>query len=1018
MKRIFVLLMALMMLVSCLPAIADTAAPDPATCSHKWLIDPSGEQTCTTGCRAFRYCTVCYIREETTLPPLGHDWGEWKTNNATCTKDGEKERTCRRCGLTEKEKLPALGHDWGEWKTTTPAACTKDGEKERACKRCGLTEKEKLPKLGHDYGPWEVTLEPTCTGKGVKLTKCRRCGQPWDEDVAPLGHEMGEWYRVKDPTPEAPGLEQRDCIRGDLSEYRDVPYEGPDEIPLITPETVYPDPVPPTPVPGIIDMPPPDAPSMGMNKLTLTGSIGLPDPMPAAGINLPFNLTITNAGDFPLHSLKVYVTGQDGSGDKFLFGLDNTLFYEEPASSIMDPSAAVNTSYSIYVSEHYLDDMPSLYSFTFVATAVTPDGQPVTSNEWTYCPDVYEMNEPFLITEEYSPAYAAPVLGAVVPVTVRITNTSDFDLSIIGLDNTDLNGFIDNPWYLFFGVTVDGVNTDQVHPGESFTHTFEYVITQDDLDAGMIIRQVWGNGRVWVEYAGQMYCVPAAHSNDPIIVVPLCESMLTVVKAETSTPTYPMGYTLGEQVTYAVVVTNHSTVEMKNVEVHDPLSGLPNNGHLGTVSIQPGQSESLSFTYTVDEMDVQTGSVANQAFAVLGNDTAYSNIVTVMVLDGLPEPTVEKFEVSQPANHEYYQLGEKIDYVIRVSNNSWYVFHTVYVSDWLNDEMPVLLDMIERLFPGDVHEYSYSHVVTEADVDRGYVENFATADWAYNDEFNFQVGIVDSNVVISPTNKVVPPTPPTTFDPDPKDGYRPCTLTLEDVCDEGAMYDQYICVEHQPYAVKAAAATPAEARAIWNEALEEMYSKAYDAASNAEVRMALLGEKTTFYGFLTATETGLKASGASAQTVDETICKLMKRQCTDLCYLVHTAPAARADSYVGKTAGLTAEVTAACGLDLYYTTDSDEYYMVNLCAAHSKAHAAMLKNLAASDGVHTLNVWQQATRIWNTELKKLGASAAEASAFDAWTRSRNALMLLVYDADTATEMMAQAIMERVVKLCK
>ena len=200
MKRILALLMTLMMLVSCLPAYADSGAMPAAaqkaqTCDHQWFVDPMGRQTCTEGCPAVRFCRICGRQENITLPPLGHDWGDWHTTVApTCEKDGKREHTCRRCGLHESETVK---------------------------------------KLGHDYGPWEVTTEPTCTEKGVKATHCRRCGLLWDEDLEPLGHDWGEWYVVYPPVGMTPGLEERMCQRCGITEQREIPGSG--EMPVMNP---------------------------------------------------------------------------------------------------------------------------------------------------------------------------------------------------------------------------------------------------------------------------------------------------------------------------------------------------------------------------------------------------------------------------------------------------------------------------------------------------------------------------------------------------------------------------------------------------------------------------------------------------------------------------------------------------------------------------------------------------------------------------------------------------------------
>lgn len=1327
MKRFLALLMTLMMLVSCLPAYAGAGLAPSASkaqiCDHRWEVDPMGQQTCTEGCPAIRVCSIC--------------------------------------GKQESITLPALGHNWSDWYTLIEPTCLKDGKREHTCLRCRLTDSETLPKLGHDYAPWQVTKEPTCTEKGEKATRCRRCGQLWDEDLDPLGHDMGEWYRVKDPAPGVPGLEQRDCVRGDLTEQREIPYDGPVVTELVmTGSMGLPSPVlaadldlvisatatntgnvplnsikiyvtatdaggntsffglndqlildlsddsviasgeavsssvvalineaylnngpctfrfvatamtpdgqlvtsnewscfpeawlpqasiqvavvdQPDTAPAVVGGEVPvtvsvtnvsdydlyvgymqasdsngflpvmtdyfpsqyiggvdvhlfhpqetfnhtflwdltqidvdmgqlvrrgwaDAriwveyngemycvPSASCNQvsvvvpltdngqntltlykevistpanpkgyvigetityritvannldhelsnieifdpmfewdpaglvgvietlgggdtiaytfdrtiyaddvtdnavhnqayavmspngeeetiysnqvispvivpdetplLTLTGSMGLPNPVLAAGIYLPINLTATNEGGVMLNNIRIIGTARDDSGaywDGGLYAgqLNDEAILDEPGSFILDLGDHVDASCSIYIYEMFTEDPQC--TFTFVATATTPDGETVTSNEWSCRPEAYVLDVVYQLTAEDLPDHVLPEVGTVVPVTVRVTNTTEYDLWICDIAwSDDVLGDFDFHWLV--NQVVDGVDLAQFHPGESFTDTIDIVITQNDIDSGMIVRNSYSTGRVWAEYNGGLYRAPYSLSNEEPIIIPIRDSgeLFSVVKTVTSTPDDPLGYQEGEKVTFDITVTNNDTVAWTGIEVFDVLR-MADFGYLQTIDLEPGASITVPYTYYVDYTDAAiAGHVSNQAYITYEKDGelgyVYSNVVTVPTFDGHPRPTLEKIETSTPADGGYYKLGEEIRYKLHLSNDTHRDYSFVSVVDCLSDMAPCYVGMVDDLGVGHSCDLFYSWIVTEADVARGRVENFF---YAYETE----ASIYFSNVVTVFTSEGHPSLPNSPFVTTGE--YHPCTLTLDDMGNEGAMYEQYICSVHQSCAARAAAATPAEARAIWKDALDEMYDAAYAAAGNDRLRAALLSEKAAFGGYLAAYEAGLKASGTDAATVDATICALIKRQCTDLCYMVYTAPEDRVDSYVGKAGLLTADATAVCGLDLYYTTDSDEYYMQNLCESHSKAQAAVLKSLAASDGVHTLNVWQQATRIWNAELKKLARPDAENDAFNAWLRSRSDLMLQVYDAETAAEMTALAIMDHVVDLCK
>ena len=105
------------------------------------------------------YCSVCgheISRVNVVDKAAGHKAEKVAGKAATCTEpglsDGEK---CSVCGktITEQTEIPALGHDWGEWKVTVKPTYTSTGVAKRECARCGVTEEKELPPYVHgdDY---------------------------------------------------------------------------------------------------------------------------------------------------------------------------------------------------------------------------------------------------------------------------------------------------------------------------------------------------------------------------------------------------------------------------------------------------------------------------------------------------------------------------------------------------------------------------------------------------------------------------------------------------------------------------------------------------------------------------------------------------------------------------------------------------------------------------------------------------------------------------------------------------
>lgn len=77
-------------------------------------------------------------REDTIIPALGHDWGEWKEEYPpTCILTGMEIRICKRDESHEETRLIDVdpeAHDWGDWTVTKKATEAEAGSESRVCK--------------------------------------------------------------------------------------------------------------------------------------------------------------------------------------------------------------------------------------------------------------------------------------------------------------------------------------------------------------------------------------------------------------------------------------------------------------------------------------------------------------------------------------------------------------------------------------------------------------------------------------------------------------------------------------------------------------------------------------------------------------------------------------------------------------------------------------------------------------------------------------------------------------------
>ena len=95
---------------------------------------------------------------------------------------------------------PVCEHVWGAWETVKEATCEEDGEEKRVCTLCGEVETRVVEALGHDFSEtWEFDDDN-------HWHVCSRCGEVADE----AAHD-NEWIVTKNPTHNETGLKHEEC---------------------------------------------------------------------------------------------------------------------------------------------------------------------------------------------------------------------------------------------------------------------------------------------------------------------------------------------------------------------------------------------------------------------------------------------------------------------------------------------------------------------------------------------------------------------------------------------------------------------------------------------------------------------------------------------------------------------------------------------------------------------------------------------------------------------------------------
>ena len=230
--------------------------------------------------------------------------------------------------------------------------------------------------------------------------------------------------------------------------------------------------------------------------------------------------------------------------------------------------------------------------FTNTATATVGTLEKEAKNTVT----TEEPNGHLLIKKETTSEPAdgkAYVLGE--KVTYKITVTNDGNLTITDITVTDK-------------LTGDEWTIDSMAPGDvkSFD-TKAYTVTEADILAGKVVNEATATGTSPDPDEPEVPVDPGK-KEDPTEEP---NGHLTVVKITTSKPADGKAYTLGEEITYKITVTNDGNLTITDITVTDELT----EDEWTIESLAPGEKKEFKATYVVTEEDSLNSKVVNIATA-------------------------------------------------------------------------------------------------------------------------------------------------------------------------------------------------------------------------------------------------------------------------------------------------------------------------------------------------------------------------------------------------------------------
>uniref|UniRef100_UPI00261C75A4 DUF7507 domain-containing protein n=2 Tax=uncultured Dokdonia sp. TaxID=575653 RepID=UPI00261C75A4 len=448
-----------------------------------------------------------------------------------------------------------------------------------------------------------------------------------------------------------------------------------------------------------------------------------------AGETITYNFTVTNTGNVTVTNIIVtdpLVTVTGGPIDLVPGASDATTFVAEYVLTQDDVDAGMVENQALATGQNPSgDDVED----TSDDDSTVEGDDDITITDLPEDPGTIAIVKTGMFNDEDGDGFAQ--VGETITYNFTVTNTGNVTVT---------NIIVTDPL-----VTVTGGPIDLI-PGASDATTFvaEYVLTQDDVDAGMVENQALATGQnpSGDDVEDTSDDDSTVEGDDDITITDLPEDpgAIAIVKTGTFNDEDGDGFAeAGETITYNFTVTNTGNVTVTNIIVTDPLVTVTG----GPIDLVPGASDATTFVaeYVLTQDDVDAGMVENQALATGQNpngddvedtsddDSTVEGDDDITITDLPEDPGTIAIVKTGTFNDEdgdgFAQVGETITYNFTVTNTGNVTVTNIIVTDPLVTVTGGPIDLV----PGasDATTFVAEYVLTQEDVDAGMVENQALA---------------------------------------------------------------------------------------------------------------------------------------------------------------------------------------------------------------------------------------------------------------------------------------------------
>ena len=180
----------------------------------------------------------------------------------------------------------------------------------------------------------------------------------------------------------------------------------------------------------------------------------------------------------------------------------------------------------------------------------------------------------------------------------------------------------------------------------------------------------------------------------------------------------------GDHLTYNFLIENTGNVTLTDIRLLDPSIGL-NDQISGSLAPQAEINKSYASSYELKQEDIDSGEFVNEVTVsgtFLGEDFTSNDINTFVIQQ---EPSYSVTIEKRSEEEKYSSVGEAVEFKITVINTGNITLTDISVKD----ELTEIDQLIPTLAPGNNETFTFSHLVTQNDLDHGSIYNEVTAIW-------------------------------------------------------------------------------------------------------------------------------------------------------------------------------------------------------------------------------------------------------------------------------------------------